>query len=423
MHKKSLATQLTAWSLYDLANTAINTIVFTFIFSVYFARGIYGDEVAGSAAWSFMMGCAGVAVAILSPIIGAIVDHGGHRKPALALFTSLSVLLCGALYFMAPDKNFVMPALLTAAALSLCYELAQNIYGSTLPIIAPPEKIGLVSGLGWGTGYIGSIFSLGFVLFAFIGLGDAQGFLNLPTDQSLNVRASVAFASIWFAIFALPYFFICPDAPATGVPARTAIRQSFKHIKSTLKSAYAIPGMLRFLIAAAIYRDGLITLFAVGGLYAAGTLNMDFSDIMLFAIAMNVTGGIGALTLAKFDDKIGSRNLIIISLCALIFLGGILVSLNDKTAFILTACALGAFIGPVQAASRSMLVRLSPPSQTGAFFGLYALTGKSVAFLGPFAFAFVTATTGSQRLGIATILLFWLIGLLIILSIRPNNKL
>lgn len=413
---------LIAWSLYDLANTAINTIVFTFVFSVYFARGIYGDEVAGSAAWTFMMGVAGVVVAVLSPLVGTIVDLRGPRKPALALFTGLCVLLCGGLFFMQPDNSFVVPALLVAGALSVCFELVQNIYGSTLVIVAPPEKIGFVSGFGWGVGYVGSIFSLAIVLLAFIGLGDRDGFLGIAQQDSLNVRAAIVFAAVWFGVFALPLFFMCPDAKPTGKTVGWAMRHGGQGLVDTLKVAWKTPYMVRFLLAAAIYRDGLITLFAVGGLYAAGTLDMDFSDIMLFAMAMNVTGGVGALTLARFDDVFGSRRMIIMSLTGLLVFGGVLVMLDSKVWFIAVACVLGVFIGPVQAASRSLLVRLSPPDKMGAFFGLYALTGKSVAFMGPFAFAAVTAVTGSQRLGIATILLFWLVGLILILGVRDRIK-
>ncbi|HEY8963002.1 MAG TPA: MFS transporter, partial [Alphaproteobacteria bacterium] len=170
----------------------------------------------------------------------------------------------------------------------------------------------------------------------------------------------------------------------------------------------------------ALYRDGLVTLFAVGGLYAAGTLDMQFSDIMLFAIAMNIAGGIGAIAMARMDDKLGSRRTIMICLVMLIGLGAILLLLDHKYAFIGVACLLGLFVGPVQAASRTMLVRLSPPDHVGAFFGLYALTGKSVAFMGPFAFATVTEIFNSQRLGMATILGFWAIGLFLIGRIRAK---
>jgi UMF1 family MFS transporter len=228
------------------------------------------------------------------------------------------------------------------------------------------------------------------------------------------------FAALWYALFAIPFFRICPDAPKTGMSPGQALRTGLSHLRGTIQSTCRVPHLITFLVASAFFRDGLVTLFAVGGLYAAGTLHMNFSDIMIFAIAMNLAGGVGALSMAHLDDRLGSRRTIILCLVMLIVLGGILLMLTDKTAFIAVACLLGLFVGPVQAASRSLLVRLSPPENIGAYFGLYALTGKSIAFMGPFAFAAVTHLTGSQRLGMATILVFWGIGLSLIAQIRDT---
>ncbi|MCB1538348.1 MAG: MFS transporter [Rhodospirillales bacterium] len=418
MDKKRLA----AWAAFDWANSAVTTIVFTFVFAVYFARAVYGDEVAGSAAWAFAQGCAGVAVAVLSPLVGAAVDRHGPRKPALKIFTILSILLTAALYFIEPARGYVMPALIGGGVLSVAYELVQNIYGSTLPLVAPPGKIGLVSGIGWGAGYVGSILSLGIALVFFIGFGDGTGLFGLGKDHALNVRATMLLAALWFAVFATPFFVLCPDAPRSGFDWRESVSAGVRGIAATLRDAWRVPGLIRFLVGAAIYRDGLVTLFAVGGLYAAGALGMSFSQVMMFAIAMNVASGLGAITLAFWDDRVGSRRMVMLCLIAMAGLGVGIIATHDKTVFIALACLLGLFIGPVQAASRAMLVRLSPPEHLGAFFGLYAMTGKSVAFMGPFAFAALTALFHSQRAGMASIIGFWLVGLLVVYSLRPPHE-
>lgn len=412
---------LFAWAAYDWANSAITTIVFTFVFSIYFARSVFGDETQGSAAWAFAQGCAGVAIALLSPVAGATVDKFGPRKPVLKFFTILCVLLAASLYFVQPDKAFILPALLVGAVLTISFELAQNVYGTTLPLIAPPEKLGLASGIGWGSGYVGSILSLGIALVAFIGFGDSGGMLGIPKDGALHVRSTMLLAAIWFAVFAIPFFAICPDAPKSGLGIRDSVRAGLRDLVITARQAKQFPQLIKFLAATAIYRDGLVTLFAVGGLYAAGTLNMTQSDVIIFAIAINVASGFGAMLFAFIDDKIGSKTTIMISLVALLVLGAAVISTSDKNTFIGLTCLLGLFIGPVQAASRAMLVRLSPPEHIGAFFGLYALTGKSVAFMGPFAFAALTSAFDSQRVGMASILAFWAVGLMVIYCVRPQR--
>lgn len=410
---------LFSWAAYDWANSAITTIVFTFVFSIYFARSVYGNEIDGSAAWAFAQGCAGVAIALLSPVVGAAMDRYGPRKGALKFFTSLCVILAASLFFVGPDPSFIPYALVAGAFLTVSFELIQNIYGTTLPLVAPPDKIGFVSGVGWGAGYIGSIISLSAALFLFIGLGDAGGLLGIPKEDALHVRATMLLAALWFTIFAIPYFAFCPDAPRTDLSFLQSARAGLADLRNTARHAKKIPDLIKFLIAAAIYRDGLVTLFAMGGLYAAGTLGMGFSEVMIFAIAINVASGIGAVAFAFFDDKWGSKTIVMICLIGLIGFGTGVIMTDDKTMFVVLACCLGLFIGPVQAASRALLVRLSPPENLGAFFGLYALTGKSVAFMGPFAFAALTAAFDSQRMGMASILVFWAAGLLVIYFVQP----
>lgn len=418
IHKKTLF----SWAAFDWANSAINTIVFTFVFSIYFARSVYGNEVEGSATWAFAQGCAGVAIAILSPIVGSAVDHYGPRKRALKFFSIVCIVAAGSLFWVRPDHSFVMQALLTGAVMTVAFELVQNIYGSTLPLIAPPEKIGLVSGIGWGSGYVGSILSLGIALFAFIGLGDSGGALGIPKTDALHVRSTMLLAAGWFAVFAVPFFLWCPDAKPSGLTMMQSARAGLKDLKNTLRRAQTLPDLVKFLIASAIYRDGLVTLFAVGGLYAAGTLGMSASEVIIFAIAINVAAGLGAMGFAFIDDRIGSKTTIMVSLAALIVLGAGVIMTNDKTMFIALACGLGLFIGPVQAASRALLVRLAPSENIGAFFGLYALTGKSVAFMGPFTFAALTSAFHSQRVGMISILAFWAAGLLVIYCVRTKRS-
>lgn len=410
-----------AWAAFDWANSAINTLVFTFVFSVFFAKSIYGDQVAGSAAWSFAQGCAGVAIALLSPVLGAAIDRYGPHKPFLKILTILSCVLTALLFFMEPSWDFVFWALLASGLLTLFFELLQNVYNSSLSIVAPAGEAGKISGIGWGLGYVGSIVCLVIALLFFIGLGDAGGLLGITKDGALHVRSTMLLTALWFAVFAVPFFIYCPDAPKTGLHFRASLSQGIRDLRGMVQSLRGQPDVARFLIASALYRDGLATLFAVGGLYASGTLNMSFSEVMVFAIAINIASGAGAIGFAFLDGRLGAKGTVITSLIALIVIGAFIIGTGDKMLFIGLACLLGVFIGPVQAASRTWLLGLAPAEKNATFFGLYALSGKAVAFMGPFAFAALTTAFDSQRAGMASILAFWLIGLLLVYSVRFNR--
>jgi UMF1 family MFS transporter len=410
-----------SWCLYDWANSVLATIIFTFVFSVYFSRGIVGDEVLGSAYWGYAIGIAGGIVALTGPILGAISDAFGPRKPLLLGLTILTILSTIAMFWAMPDPSYTLYALIFVGIATIGFELAQSQYNAMLSDIAPADKIGRISGWAWSLGYFGGLVCLIIALVAFIGLGDGTGLLGLSEENSLNVRATCILAAIWYLVFALPLFLYVPDRKK--IPHQKGlIVEAFQSLWQTIKSLFTTSGNVgRFLIASAIYRDGLNTLFTVGGLYAAGTFGMDFQEILIFAIGLNITSGIGAFAFAYFDDAKGAKPTIVISLIALIGLGVGIMIVEDKNTFLILALALGLFIGPVQASSRSMMARLAPKDASTEMFGIYAMTGKSIAFTGPLLFAFLTQITDSQRWGIGAIIGLWMIGLVLLMRVKETT--
>lgn len=409
-----------SWCLYDWANSVLATIIFTFVFSVYFARGIVGDETYGSALWGYAVGVGGLIIAVTGPILGAVSDSYGPRKPLLGLLSGITILSVIAMFWALPDPSYTLYALVLVAISTVGFELAQSQYNAMLGDVAPPDKIGRVSGWAWSLGYFGGLVCLVIALMLFIGLGDGTGMLGIAEENSLNIRATCVLAAIWYAVFALPLFLYTPDR--AKIPQRKGVlREAFQSLYDTIRMLFSTSKNTgRFLIASAIYRDGLNTLFTVGGLYAAGTFGMDFQEILIFAIGLNVTSGIGAFAFAYMDDSKGAKTTIVLSLIGLLGLGlGVLI-VDDKTTFMILALGLGLFIGPAQSASRSLMARLSPPETATELFGIYAMTGKAVSFMGPLCFAMVTQITDSQRMGVATILVFWLVGLLILLKVKEN---
>ncbi|MFA7456013.1 MAG: MFS transporter, partial [Micavibrio sp.] len=401
-----------SWCLYDWANSAFTTVIITFVFSVFFTRGMIGDETQGAALWGYAIGVSGIAIAVLGPVLGAVADHAGAKKRWIFWLSMLCIVFTALLWFAEPVAGtaniyFILFCVVMA---NIGCELAIVFYNAMLPHIAPPHLIGRVSGWGWGIGYLGGLAALSLALFGLMGVGDMEPWFSITGMDSANVRATGPLAALWFFVFMLPLLFFTHDVERSPLKTGEAIKRGLAQLRQSLRDIRNHKNIAQFLIASAIYRDGLNTLFTVGGIYAAGVYGMDFVEILFFAIGLNVTAGLGAFLFASLDDRLGSKPTIMISLCGLIVTGFCVLMTDDKAIFMALALALGAFMGPVQAASRTFAGRLAPAGMVTQTYGLYAFTGKAVAFAGPIAYGAATHYYGTQEAGMFTILLFWLIG-------------
>lgn len=410
---------LWSWALYDWANSAFFTIILTFVFAQYFSVSVIQDEVAGTRAWGNIVGIAGVVIAILAPILGAIADQSGRRKPWLISFTLLCVISSAMLWTVTPDQSQFWTAALWVGLGTLGAEFAFIFYNSMLPDLARPERTGRWSGWAWGLGYVGGIASLVVALYGFI---EADGtFFNLDRDAAEHVRATFVLVAVWYLVFALPAFFFIPDRPSTGLSLGAATRAGLAQLKQSIAHVRQYRDIVRFLIARMLYTDGLATIFTFGGVYAAGTFNMSPTEVLQFAIALNVTAGLGALGFAWIDDALGGRNTILLSLVGLGCSAFAILVVDGATAFWIWGMILGIFVGPLQSASRSHLARVAPPHLQTQMFGLFAFSGKATAFAGPLLVGWVTSVTDSQRWGMSTILLFLLIGFVLMLKVPATE--
>ncbi|MAP32726.1 MAG: MFS transporter, partial [Marinobacter sp.] len=223
---------LWSWALYDWANSAFFTIILTFVFAQYFSVSVIQDEVAGTRAWGNIVGIAGVVIAILAPILGAIADQSGRRKPWLISFTLLCVVSSAMLWTVTPDQSQFWTAALWVGLGTLGAEFAFIFYNSMLPDLARPERTGRWSGWAWGLGYVGGIASLVVALYGFI---EADGTLfNLDRDAAEHVRATFVLVAVWYLVFALPAFFFIPDRPSTGLSLGAATRAGLAQLKQSI---------------------------------------------------------------------------------------------------------------------------------------------------------------------------------------------
>jgi UMF1 family MFS transporter len=409
-----------SWCLYDWANSAFSSVVTTFIFATYFTEAVAESSTIGTAQWGRTLGLCGLAIAILSPIFGAVGDRGGRRKPWLAIFTLLCVAATSLLWFIGPSPGNVRWALILFAIATLGFEFATVFYNAMLPDIVSENYLGRVSGWGWGLGYAGGLICLLIALLVFVQAGQPP--FGLDRQSSEHIRATSLLVGLWYALFSLPVFLWTADRPSQGLTFRAAVHEGLRTLRGTLRHVRQHRSVIRFLLAHMVYADGLVTLFAFGGIYAAGTFGMDFTEVIWFGIALNVTAGIGAALFAWVDDRAGSKPTILIALASLIALGAVGVLAESKQTFWLFGMALGVFVGPAQAASRSMMARLAPRELQAEMFGLFALSGKATTFLGPLVLGTVTETFGSQRAGMASVLGFFLVGLLLLLPVEEPRR-
>lgn len=406
---------LLSWALYDWANSAFATVIQTFVFAAYFVKTVAVSETVGSAQWGTITGVSAFVVALLSPIFGAIADQSGGRKIWLALFTLVCIIPTALMWYVQPSSAYVWLALWTVGIGAIGAEGAYIFYNAMLPELAAPSQLGRWSGWGWGMGYAGGMAALILCLFAFVNGNEAW----FPLDESSAepVRATFLLTAAWYALFSLPVFLFSPASPRTGKSIKNSAIDGVRQLLSFLKEIRQHATMVRFLIAKMLYVDGLSTLFAFGGIYAATTFGMEQYEVLQFGIAMNITAGIGAAGLAFLDDWLGSKKVILYSLVGLILAGGFAILVTEKWQFWTLGLLMCIFVGPVQSSSRAFMARIAPVTMRRQMFGFYMLSGKATAFFGPLLYGWVAYLSGSLRWGMSTIILLFIIGGLIMLKV------
>ncbi|SDU39502.1 MFS transporter [Stappia sp. ES.058] len=445
-----------AWLFFDWAAQPFFTLVTTFVFAPYFASAVAASPAEGQALWGYATAAAGLAIAVLAPVLGAIADRTGARKPWIAAFSIPFVVGCGLLYLAAPGApgapGSIAVALAGFAIATLGVEFATVFTNAMMPDLVPRQRLGRLSGSGWATGYAGGLVSLVIAL-GFLAANPETGRTLLGLEPVFGLdpalregdRASGPFSALWYLVFVLPLFVLVPDVPRRAVGLGTAVGEGLSDLARTLRMARANRQVLTFLVANMIYKDGLVALFAFGGIYAAGVLDWSSVEIGTFGILLTISGTFGAVIGGRLDDRLGPRPVIAGALVVLILCGLGLVSVDRNTVFFVVDVAspaadgglfstlpeqiflvlggvLGAVAGPLQAASRTLLVHLAPRDRVTQYFGLFALSGKVTSFLAPLSVGIVTAATASQAAGMAVILGFFSVGFWLLLQVRDPRS-
>lgn len=441
---------LVSWVLFDWAAQPFFTLIITFLFAPYFANAVASTPAEGQALWGYTAATAGVLIALGSPLLGAMADGRGRRKPWIALFSLVFAASMATLWLATPGLDGPMLLVVLAAVViaTACAEYTSVFTNSIMPSLVPPTQLGRLSGAGWAVGYAGGLVSLA-LMAGLVVSSTATGKTLFGLDPIVSLDAATRegerlvgpFAAVWYLVFMLPFFLFVPDPRRATPPSG---HSPVAELMDTVRSLGTNRNMLLFLGARMIYSDGMSAIFAFGGIYGAAVFGWGAAELGIFGIVLLVMGLLGAVLGGVLDDRLGPKTVIIASLVLIVIgaLGILSVDQNHvlywsevapkaagsapfssagEQVFLAFAVIVGLVSAPVQAASRSLLARIAPPEKMTQFFGLFAFSGKVTAFLAPLLVAGVTSATGDQRLGMASILVFLVAGMLLMIPVRARR--
>ena len=416
-----------AWAMWDWGSSAYSAVITSFVFGPYVVRGVVGDAQPGGLTANTWLGistaAAGLLVAAIAPVTGQRADAGGHRKRNLAIWSGLVIAVMLGMFSVKNEPSYLWIALVLLAAGAVFQEFAVVSYNAMLPQVSTPETIGRVSGFGWAMGYFGGIFLL---LICYVGfIAPDVGWFGVTSAGGLNIRAVVIFSAIWFAVFAIPVLLAVPESPPGPSRRRVGFFASYRLLVNDIKALFKRDrNSVHFLIASALYRDGLAAIFSFGAILAVSVYGMAQSTVLIFGIAANVVAALGALGMGAIEDRIGPKKVIMISLVGLITTSLILLFAHGTTMFWIFGLILTLWVGPAQSSSRAFMARIAPVGREGEMFGLYATTGRAASFLAPALFALFSGLF-TDRVGIVGIALVLLAGALAMAGVKspPNRQL
>ncbi len=404
------------WAFYDFANSAYPTVIVTVAYSVYFKTVVAGGEGGGGAGdffWGLAISVSMLFVATAAPFLGSLADVSGTKKGFLGFFAGLCVLFTGLLFFV--ERGDLLMGVLFFVIANIGFEASLVFYNAFVPEIAAEKDYGKVSGYGWAFGYVGGLLCL-FWVFPLIRGGFAPE--NLSDFRMAFVRVA-----IFYAVFSIPTFLWLQEktvqAGEGGWPEQ--MRKGWEQLRETFRHVRRFKNLLRFLLAFLIYNDGIVTVITFSAIYAVGTLGYSMAEVMVLFIAVQASAGIGAFAFGFVVDRLGAKRTILwlLTLWCLVVLAAFFTF--TKAQYFAVAMVAGVGLGSVQSASRSLMAFFIPEGKAGEFYGFYGVCGKLSSILGPVTFGAVSALTGSQRVAVLSVLVFFLAGMAVLWTVRVEK--
>jgi len=392
------------WTLFDFANTSFSIVVVTFLFAVYFKNIVADGEPIGDLYWSFGTSISMIVTAIISPVLGAIADFSAGKKRFLLFFTIMCIIATASLFFVGPGQ--IVFGLILFITANIGFEAGLVFYDAFLPEVTVPKNYGRVSGYGFGMGYLGSLATLGIVY---------------PFIQNDMIKETFPIAALFFLVFSLPFFFFIRDSRKKMVKTEPYHIIGLKRVWSTISHLKNYKNLALFLLAYFFYIEGVNTIIFFSGIYASTTLGFSDSELLIFFLTVQTTAIAGSVVFGIIADSIGQKKTIMITLFMWLVTVALAFFIYDKFGFYFVGLLAGASMGSSQSTSRSMMTKLTPEDKKTEFFGFYSFFGKSSAVVGPLVFGLVSFLSGSQRIAILSVGVFFVIGMLILSKVKDPD--
>ena len=404
-------TNLLSWIAYDISGTIFSLVIVTLLYAVYFKEIIAGGSDFSDLVWGVSTGVSMIVVAIASPLLGAAADLSGRRKAFLAVTGGAAALFTVTLAI--PGRGELLLGSILFILANIAFNLSYTFYNSLLPDVSTKENMGSVSGAGWAAGYGGALVFL-LIFYPFLKGG-------MEENNLWNLRLVFVLTGIFYLIFMIPViFFLKLDdrREKAGEKITGSFASSLSRVIGTIRDIKKYSNLARFLVAFFLYNDGIATVIFFSSIYASHTLGFTMKELIVFFLGIQLSAMIGAFTLGLLTDRIGAKKIIIFCVLVWCILVTCTYFVTSHQTFFAIGIMCGVVMGACQSASRTFMGLSVPPGRSAEFFGFYSLYAKFSSILGPLMFGFISSFTGDQRKAILSMLVLFVSGMAIMLTVK-----
>ncbi len=396
--------ELFGWAMFDFANSGYTTVVLTAVFSAYFVGAVAGGAPWATLAWTASLSLSNLIVMLSMPVLGAWADRYGAKKKLLVISTVGCVLSTAALSQVGPGA--VVLGVLLIVISNVCFAWGESLNAAFLPELAKPHALGRVSGWGWSFGYLGGMLALGLCLVVVLQAQAAGESAAQFVPKTMWITAAI------FAIASLFTFSLLRErAQANPSKADSGLRASWNQLKATYQRAREYRDFMWLLACAVAYQGGVAVTIALAAIYAEQIIGFEKQETMMLIFVLNIAAAVGAFAFGHWQDKIGHKRALGMTLLLWIATCVIAALTTTKGGFWWAAAIAGVCMGSSQSAGRAMAGLFAPPAQLAEFYGLWTFATRLASIVGPLIYGLITwGTGGNQRLAIVSTALLFAIG-------------